>query len=75
MKSEMELTSKELEVLSFVCKGYSNREIAKAVSVSLSTVKFHIHNLLQKTNSKNRTQLAMFVSQYALLEKSKAEGL
>jgi len=36
---------------------FSAAEIAEALSISESTVKFHIHNLLQKTGCRNRVVL------------------
>lgn len=42
------LTKKELEVLSLISEGYSNKEIADKLVVTLSTTKAHVHNILQK---------------------------
>lgn len=51
-----ELTKQELCVLRFLTEGKNNRDIAKKLSISLQTVKWHIHNILQKLNVDNRTQ-------------------
>jgi len=52
------LTPREREILGFVRQGLSNREIAKALWISESTVKVHVHHLLKKTNTRSRTELA-----------------
>ena len=51
------LTIREQEVLTLVLDGYSNSEIAGKLFISENTVKFHIKNLLKKTNCSNRTEL------------------
>ncbi|MBT4938903.1 MAG: response regulator transcription factor, partial [Rhodospirillaceae bacterium] len=50
------LTKRELEVLSSLATGRTNKEIANELSVSNNTVKFHVRNLYQKLNVKNRSQ-------------------
>jgi DNA-binding CsgD family transcriptional regulator len=52
------LTSRELEVLSLVCRGLSNREVAAACSSSPCTVKNQVASILAKTGTSNRTELA-----------------
>jgi LuxR family maltose regulon positive regulatory protein len=50
------LSEREVEVLSLVAEGLSNREIAQRLYLSLSTVKVHTHNIYGKLNVNNRTQ-------------------
>ncbi len=50
------LSERELEVLSMVAKGHSNREIADALYVTLGTVKKHLNNVFSKLQVKSRTQ-------------------
>ncbi|OCC10183.1 response regulator transcription factor [Streptomyces sp. PTY087I2] len=51
------LTAREYEVVSLVSKGMNNSEIAGALYIAESTVKFHMSNILQKTGFRNRGQL------------------
>ena len=54
-----EFTERELEVLRIMITGVSNATIAKKLSISESTVKNHIHNMLEKTGCASRTELAI----------------
>ena len=54
--SQLELSKRELEILSLLAQGYSNQEIAAKLFVSLSTVKTHNQNLFEKLDVKRRTQ-------------------
>ena len=54
--SQLELSKRELEILSLMAEGYSNQEIAAKIFVSLSTVKTHNQNLFLKLDVKRRTQ-------------------
>lgn len=56
-----QLTFRESEVLDLLCQGMANREIASALNLSEKTVKFHVSNLLAKTNMRSRAQLIAFV--------------
>ncbi|MAF48217.1 MAG: response regulator transcription factor [Rhodospirillales bacterium] len=50
------LTNRELEVLSSLAAGRTNKEIARELGVSANTVKYHVRNLYQKLRVKNRGQ-------------------
>jgi DNA-binding NarL/FixJ family response regulator len=51
------LTRREQEVMALVQRGLSNREIAEALSIGVSTVKTHVHALLKKFGCTRRVQL------------------
>jgi DNA-binding CsgD family transcriptional regulator/MFS family permease len=51
------LTPREKDVLAMLIKGNSNNEITQVMFISENTVKFHIKNLLKKTNCSNRADL------------------
>ncbi|MBC7223431.1 MAG: response regulator transcription factor [Anaerolineae bacterium] len=55
-----ELTEREKEVLQWVAKGASNREIAEGLSISENTVKIHLRNILEKLHLRNRIQAAVY---------------
>ena len=52
-----DLSAREREVLRFLLEEKTNKEIAEELSISEGTVKYHIHNLLQKTSCRNRLGL------------------
>ena len=47
----------EFGILRLLLDNKSNKEISAAICVSENTVKFHVRNLLQKTDCKNRVEL------------------
>jgi DNA-binding NarL/FixJ family response regulator len=52
----IELTVRELELLKWVAQGYSNKAIAKEMSISPNTVKYHMKSVLQKLSVQNRAE-------------------
>jgi len=50
------LTRRELEVLSDLAAGRTNKQIARDQDVSLNTIKFHVRNLFQKLGVNSRSQ-------------------
>lgn len=57
-----EFTKTELVVLRYLVKGLSYGKIANEMGIEVTTVKYHITNMLQKTNFENKLQLALAVS-------------
>jgi len=58
-KSRLErLTMREAEILTLIEAGMSNKEIARALSVSLSTIKNHVHSVLRKLEVTRRFDAA-----------------
>lgn len=53
------LTMRELQVLQLIVEGYSNIAIATKLYISVSTVKAHVHKVLQKLRVRDRTQAAI----------------
>lgn len=53
---ELELSTREYEVLHYISEGFSNKEIAEKLFLSESTIKTHVSSLLLKLNAKRRTQ-------------------
>ncbi|HPS42574.1 MAG TPA: response regulator transcription factor [Anaerolineaceae bacterium] len=55
-----QLSKREIEVLKNLVKGMDNKEIAAALSISPSTVKTHLQNIIEKLHLKNRTEAAVY---------------
>jgi two-component system nitrate/nitrite response regulator NarL len=54
-----ELTEREGQILSQVARGLTNKEIARALTLSEKTVKHHMTNIMQKLQVRNRVEAAM----------------
>lgn len=61
------LTEREIEVLRLVAQGASNPQIAKALCITVNTVKTHLRNILDKLNVENRTQAAAYAVQSGMV--------
>ena len=55
---KQDFSDRELDVLLFLCHGYSNSEIAEQLGVKTNTVKTHLKNIYSKLDVNNRTQAA-----------------
>jgi len=53
-----EMSRLERAIMRLVVEGKTNREIAAEVHLSQNTIKFHMRQILQKTGTSNRTELA-----------------
>ena len=53
-----EFSKREIEVLLFLCHGYTNKEIAEQLIITTNTVKSHLKNIYGKLGVSNRTQAA-----------------
>lgn len=66
----MNLTSREIDVLRYLCKGCSDEEIAQNMFISVNTVKTHIRNMLEKLFLRDRTQLVIYAYENNVLSKN-----
>ena len=64
---ELGITKRELEILSLIASGMSNREIAEKLFVSENTVKTHSSRLFDKMNAKRRTQAVQLGKEFGLI--------
>jgi two-component system, NarL family, nitrate/nitrite response regulator NarL len=53
-----QLTGREREVVRFIDEGLSNKEIARVLSIEVSTVKNHVHNILEKLHVTRRGKIS-----------------
>jgi DNA-binding CsgD family transcriptional regulator len=59
------LTHREAEVLSLVARGYTNREIANALVISVKTASVHVSHILRKLDAPNRVEAAAIAHRLA----------
>lgn len=57
LSNKHQLTERETDVLIQITKGLNNQQIAEKLFVSVSTVKFHTHNLYSKLDIKRRIEI------------------
>lgn len=60
------LTAREMQVLEGLCRGLSNKEIAREIDLQEVTVKLHVKTACRKLDVKNRTQAALAAKQAGL---------
>jgi DNA-binding NarL/FixJ family response regulator len=63
-----DLTTRELEVLRIIRDGYRNKQIADQLSISETTVNFHIKNLVDKLQANDRTHAVTIALRRGLLQ-------
>jgi DNA-binding NarL/FixJ family response regulator len=61
------LTPREVEVVTSIASGFSNREIADKFSISEQTVKHHLRNIFDKLGVSNRLELALFAINHRII--------
>lgn len=65
--STVQLSPREREVLQLLAQGLTNREIARSLTVSASTIKIHVEHILAKLGVSDRTQAAVRAIELGLL--------
>jgi DNA-binding NarL/FixJ family response regulator len=63
-----DLSERELEVLSRLGRGESNRAIGERMFISVHTVRAHVRSLMQKLHVQNRVQAATYALKHGLIE-------
>ena len=64
----IKLTKREKEILALIVEGLSNKEIAKRLFLSNSTIQFHVSNVLSKLGVSKRTEAAYLALKQKLVE-------
>ena len=61
------LTTREVQVLTLVAQGASNKEIARRLGISVHTAKFHVGQLLDKLDAIGRTDAVAHAARLGVL--------
>ncbi len=64
---DLDISTREYEVLQKIAEGLSNKEIAESLFLSESTIKTHVSNLLVKLDAKRRTQAVKKAKSFQIL--------
>lgn len=75
MRSLMTLTQREREVLRYIARGLTNRQIARQLVVSVATIQNHVHSILEKLEVSNRTMAVVVAQHRDLLSVEKIDDL
>jgi two-component system, NarL family, response regulator DevR len=67
------LTEREREVLALVARGYTNRQIAEALSLSEKTARNHLSHILEKLGLSRRSEAAVYAVEHQLLRRDDAQ--
>ena len=62
-----QLTARELEVLTAMADGVTNKAIARRLGISFHTVKFHVAAILEKLDADTRTEAVMKAAQLGIV--------
>jgi len=68
------LSPREMEILEYVTRGLSNKEIAYSLGISHQTVKNHMTAILQKLDVEDRTQAAVYALRHGWVRIQDAKG-
>jgi DNA-binding NarL/FixJ family response regulator len=64
---EVKLTARQIEILLLVAQGLQNKEIAETLCVSEHTIKYHMSEILQRLQVKNRDQAVAYALNNGLI--------
>jgi two-component system nitrate/nitrite response regulator NarL len=64
------LSPREREILAFLARGASNKEIARTLDVAESTVKIHVQHILRKLELTSRVQAAVWAIEHGIAPKT-----
>ena len=69
------LTQRELQIVKLLAEGMSNKKIAQTLTIELSTVKNHVHNILVKMGVESRTQVACLLQENIFSQRNRSLDL
>ena len=61
------LTPRELDVVREIAKGKSNEDVGQELSLSVNTVKYYVHSILEKLQLKNRREAVAYAKRHGLI--------
>ena len=64
----VQFSKRETQVLELLSNGKTNRDIGETLFISESTVKFHVHAILNKLDASNRTEAVSIAAQLGLID-------
>jgi len=67
-KIDIDLSPRELAITKLIGEGKTNKEIAEDLFLSIGTVKNHLTQILQKTDFRDRTQLAIYAVKHDIVD-------
>ncbi|HCI81729.1 MAG TPA: DNA-binding response regulator [Ktedonobacter sp.] len=68
------LSSREVEILDYIARGNSNKEIAKSLKISDQTVKNHITSILKKLSVNDRTAAVVYALRHGWIKMEEVQG-
>jgi NarL family two-component system response regulator LiaR len=63
------LTEREIDILDYLVRGLTNKQIAEKLTLSPATIKFHVSSILSKMNATSRTEAVAIALQEGLIER------
>lgn len=63
-KPTINCTEREKEIFQLLIAGYSNKQIAEILSISVNTARTHVYNVFKKTGARSRLELMRFSHQF-----------
>lgn len=66
------LTRREQDIMEAIERGLSNKEIAGELKIEVSTVKNHVHNILDKLQLQNRRSAARYAKEHSLVARHRS---
>jgi DNA-binding NarL/FixJ family response regulator len=74
VKKSIELTSREAEVLQLIAEGFSNKQIAAELCISIKTVEKHRQQVMNKLNIHDVAGLTRYAINRGLIERGMPVG-
>ena len=64
------LTPRESEIISWLARGASNKELARTLNLAESTIKIHVQSILKKLKLNSRVQAAVYAVEHGMIGRS-----